>query len=215
VLISLTIVLTAGHITDGAYAVRVWFDEVVEGNPEYPFEGGSSYEGTAFTIPEYNSLPRENNDIPDFSYRDVGIIVLDEAVPTDVVDTYGELPDAGLVDTLKVMTDVDLVGYGVQEMIHGGGPPYWVGLRNRLYAPAKMLSNKFSWSDEFIRCTANPGKDKGGTAFGDSGGSVLLGDTNTILAVNSYVTNYNCAGVTYHSRIDIPHVLEWINDFLN
>jgi len=75
------------------------------------------------------------------------------------------------------------------------------------------VSGEFSWSDEFMQCTANKGKNKGGTAFGDSGGPVLLGGTDTVLAVNSYVTNYNCGGVTYHSRIDIPEVLTWINSF--
>jgi hypothetical protein len=31
--------------------------------------------------------------------------------------------------------------------------------------------------------------------------------------VNSYVTNNNCAGVTYSQRVDIPEVLSWINSF--
>jgi hypothetical protein len=30
------------------------------------------------------------------------------------------------------------------------------------------------------------------------------------LAANSYVTNYNCAGVGYSARVDIPEVLDWI-----
>jgi hypothetical protein len=38
--------------------------------------------------------------------------------------------------------------------------------------------------------------------------------TPTVLAVNSYVTNGNCAGVTYSQRIDIPEVLAWIRSFL-
>ena len=32
-LIAPNLVLTAGHCTDGADAARVWFDEIVEGNP--------------------------------------------------------------------------------------------------------------------------------------------------------------------------------------
>jgi hypothetical protein len=39
---------------------------------------------------------------------------------------------------------------------------------------------------------ANPGGGSGGTCFGDSGGPVLLGDTNIVLGVNSFVTNNNC-----------------------
>jgi hypothetical protein len=33
---------------------------------------------------------------------------------------------------------------------------------------------------------------------------ILNGNTDTVLAVNSYVTNGNCAGVAYSQRIDIP-----------
>ena len=46
------------------------------------------------------------------------------------------------------------------------------------------------------------------------GGSDLLRGTNVILGVNSYVTNVNCSGVGYSSRVDIPEVLAWINSFM-
>jgi hypothetical protein len=106
---------------------------------------------------------------------------------------------------------VDLVGYGVQEEHRGGGPPYWTGPKVRLYAPSQLVSGKFVHSAEFMRLSLNASQDKGGTCFGDSGGPDLLCGTNKVLAVNSYVTNYNCAGVGYSSRVDIPEILEWIN----
>jgi hypothetical protein len=76
------------------------------------------------------------------------------------------------------------------------------------------VSGNFKHSAEFIRFAANPGGGSGGTCFGDSGGPDLLGGTDTVLAVNSYVTNVNCSGVGYGSRVDIPEVLEWIESFL-
>src|SRR5574340_1027586 len=52
-LLTETVVLTAGHCTDGASAARVWFDEIVQGNPEYPFSGATSYDGTPYTFPDF------------------------------------------------------------------------------------------------------------------------------------------------------------------
>lgn len=214
-LIAPDVVLTAGHCTNGAVAARVWFDEVVEGNLEYPFSGVTSTEGTPYTNPKYRSDENPyggGQGLPAFSYRDVGVVVLDEPV---YMDEYAELPEAEQVDELKNKTDLDLVGYGVQDQIHGGGPPFW-GIRDkvRLFAPSQMVSGKFVHSDEYMRITLNPGGGTGGTCFGDSGGPDLLGDTDTILGVNSYVTNNNCAGVGYSSRVDIPEVLEWINSYI-
>jgi hypothetical protein len=77
-----------------------------------------------------------------------------------------------------------------------------------------MVSGQFVHSAEFLRLTMNPGGGTGGLCFGDSGGPDLLAGTDTVLAVNSYVTNYNCAGVGYSSRVDIPEILSWIQGFL-
>jgi hypothetical protein len=211
-LLTSTVVLTAGHCTDGTVAARVWFDEIVQGNPEYPFSGATSYDGTPYTFPGF--CIGCGNGLPGFAAGDVGIIVLDEPVPTSVVSTYAELPEEGLVDTLENKTAVDLVGYGVQERLRGGGPPVWAGLRVRLYAPSELVSGNFVHSDEFLKIALNPGGGSGGTCFGDSGGPDLLGGTDTVLGVNSYVTNSNCTGVGYSARIDTPEVLEWINSFL-
>jgi hypothetical protein len=211
-LLTPTVVLTAGHCTDGTVAARVWFDEVVQGNPEYPFSGATSYDGTAYTYPGF--CIGCGKGLPGFAAGDVGIIVLSEPVPTSAVGQYAALPTEGQVDTLKNKTGIDLVGYGVQEQIRGGGPPVWAGLRVRLFAPSELVSGNFVHSDEFMKLALNPGGGSGGTCFGDSGGPDLLKDTNTVLAVNSYVTNSNCSGVGYSQRVDTPEVLAWINGFL-
>lgn len=127
------------------------------------------------------------------------------------VSGYGALPDLGLVDTLGAQTDVQLVGYGIEYHI-GEGPPYWTLDYARHCALAELLSS----TDINVRVSANIGQDKGFAGQGDSGGPVLHGDTDTILALISFSTNVQTRmGVTYASRVDIPEVLEWIESFLN
>src|SRR4029450_4842782 len=78
-LLSPTLVLTAGHCTDGTSAGRGWFEEVGEGNPEDPCSGATSYDGTAFTYPGF--CIGCGKGLPGFAAGDVGVIVLSEAVP--------------------------------------------------------------------------------------------------------------------------------------
>lgn len=227
-LIAPNVVLTAGHCTDGAVAARIWMNEDVTYDvvpfPLYPYGGPGSgaVEGTPYTNPKYSSDENPyggGNGLPAFSYRDTGIVVLDTPI---YMDEYAELPTAGLADTLKNKTPMDFVGYGVQYQVQIPGselpqpPPYyrWTGPRIRMYAPSEMVSGNFVHSAEYLRLAMNPGGGSGGTCFGDSGGPDLLGGTNIVLSVNSYVTNVNCSGVGYSARVDIPEVLEWINGFL-
>jgi len=211
-LLSPTVLLTAGHCTDGTVAARVWFDEDLTANTEYPLIGTTSYDGTPYTFQDFCTSC--GNGLPGFAAGDVGIVVLSEPVPTTTVSEYAELPDEGLVDSLQNKTSVDFVGHGVQEQRRGGGPPVWTGLRVRLFAPSELVSGNFVHSDEFLKLALNPGGGSGGTCFGDSGGPDLLSGTDTVLGVNSYVTNSNCTGVGYSFRVDTPEVLEWINSFL-
>ena len=222
-LLSPTLFLTAGHCTEPPAAhVEIWFDADVEsGIPAngYPFTGDVG--GTPHLNPDYCASPC-GNGLPGFAFRDVGIVDLSsDPVSTSVVADYADLPAAGTVDTLKNKTAIDFVGYGVSVQAQVPGnvlpqpPPFfrWTGPRERMYAPSELVSGNFTHSAEFMKLALNPGGGSGGTCFGDSGGPDLLGGSDTVLAVNSYVTNVNCGGVGYSSRVDIPELLTWINSF--
>ena len=203
ILLSPTTLLTTAHSCVTNTAI-VCFDEgpitwSLDGD-QLQIEGvTSTYKGNAYQHPEFQI--GQSNSLPEFIHNDLAIIILEEPVPSSVVDTYAQLPTPGLVDTLSARTDVTLVGYGFESTADAI-------MRN--YAYSRIISGSFAWSDEFIRCSASPGNGRGGINNGDSGGPVLLGNTNVVIALNSYVVNANCAGVSYHARIDLPQVLDWI-----
>jgi len=118
---------------------------------------------------------------------------------------YGALPSQGLVDTLPNNTAVGLVGYGVNGFATGGGKPQQVAMLLRFAAQTTLVGGGPA-GDRLIKLHAN----NGGACFGDSGGPNLLGTTNVVLAVNSFVDNDVCAGVTHSYRIDTASSLAFI-----
>jgi hypothetical protein len=202
--LSSTVFLTAAHCFDPSLPVYVSY----KSGP--PFSLANDFtEGTFHPDPDW--CPECAPGLVGFDSHDVAVITLNE--PTNP-GGFAALPEEGLVDTLPMGTEVDVVGYGVQGFVRGGGMPQQVFLFTRYYAPTVLVQSNNRTSTEFIKLQANPSKGTGGTCFGDSGGPDLLGGTNIVLAVNSYVTNGNCAGVTYSNRVDLPDILEFIESFL-
>jgi len=208
-LIAPRVFLTAGHCTYsgfGVVAARVWFDSEVtpETVPGYPFSGGVT--GTPYAHPDFLK------DFPNLS--DVGVVYLDEPVE---METYGALPDLGVLDELATRRGPDypyftVVGYGRQSI----KPELQVD-RVRYQGTVSLINLGNAWTDGFnIQFTCNPGEGhgSGGVCFGDSGGPVFLGDTNIVVAVNSFVANFNCKGVGFAYRVDIANSQDFIDLFL-
>lgn len=215
-LLSASVVLTAAHCTDGAVAARIFMSEIVQGNAQYPFGGTSSFEGTPHTHPDFCVLCGPNFGQLQLILNDVGIVVLSEPVPPDVVSSYLQLPSLGLASTLANGTALQLVGYGDQVLLVGGGRPQTAGVRRRLTTTVTLVSGSFSNSDQLIRQSASPAHGRGAACFGDSGGPNLLVGTHVSIAVNSYGSNgTNCFGVGYSTRIDRASILNWILGFLD
>lgn len=225
-LISPTVMLTAGHSTFGVAAVSVCFDK---GPISYSVQNGQivypSYEviynGIPITYPEYAfsviaGLTKGNQV---FSSSDVGLIILD--TPVKEVTEFPTLPPESFADTLKAKTNLEMIGYGVQFQVtprNDGVQNSWAGTLSCNSAQAKLSPANFAGSDKYLRLSANAAQDKGGIAFGDSGGPVVYntnsGSQDIVLAVNAYVNSANCGGVTYHTRIDSSEILNWINRYL-
>lgn len=208
-LISPTVYVTAGHCVEApAAGVTIWFETNLEPDPPalgYPFDGETSVEGTPFPYPEY--LPNA------FYLYDLGVVVLDEPV---VLDDYADLPSPDYVDTLgkgRKKAVVTAVGYGLQS-----------AKQNKLQADlTRYQADLFVVNTQGVAGIGNipesnsmilSGDAKhGGTCFGDSGGPILDGDT--LVAVNSFGLNANCAGIGGVFRIDREAELDWISGFLN
>ena len=195
--ISPTRFLTAAHCFDPAVGVLV----SPANKPPFPVVPGTVHNDPDWCLGCGSGLPG-------FDTHDVAVIALDAPV---FLTQYASLPTAGLVDTLPMKQSVDIVGYGVQGFIRGGGKPQDIFTAVRYFAPSELIQSNNVASGEFIKLTANPSQGTGGVCFGDSGGPDVLGGTNIVLAVNSYVTNTNCTGVTYSQRVDLPDILAFIN----
>ena len=239
-LLSPTVFLTAGHCTVAPAAhIEVWMEEgPIAYDPDYAAAQDADPDGIVScnaspTFDEYpcrgdvGGTPHPNPDFCNpcgpglnrFAFRDLGVVTLNGSLS---VSRYADLPAAGVVDTLPNKAPFDFVGYGVQfqEQIPGASlpkpPPFyrWAGPRQRMFAPGELVSQNFTNNEEYIRFSLNPSRGKGGTCFGDSGGPDLKAGTDTVMGVNSYVTNINCSGVGYSQRVDIPEVLAWIHSFM-
>lgn len=208
-LISPDLVLTAGHVTALAYYTEVYFGEDVIGNPDWVVTG-TSYTYPGLMIPESMAGGLFN------FHGDVGVVQLLEPVPSSVVDPsdYGQLPTAGVVDTLGKKATMDIVGYGMQEMVTGEGAPYWDGFLTRYNSTCELINTKYVLGGEFMMLSSNPSKDKGATSYGDSGGPVFIHGTNMIVGITSFGPDYWCEAAWYAFRVDTAPVLSWVNSFL-
>ena len=238
-LISPTVFLTAAHCVAHPQAAHaeLFFDQ----GPILPdidyllalfldpnFDGSCNYSPAFDGYPCFGDTGGTPHAHPDFCFecrtglqqqvsRDVAVVTLDPERPVSL-SRLAQLPAPGQVGTLANHSTIDEVGYGVQSQIKVPGKFFnqpvpgsrWTGAGTRMGASAELVTGSYSNADEFIRYTLNDG----GTCFGDSGGPDLLGGTDTVLAVNSFVTNANCKGVAYSQRVDVPEVLAWISGFL-
>jgi secreted trypsin-like serine protease len=212
-LLSPTVMVTAGHCTDGTNGGRVWFESDVQSNQValgYPLGGPTSIAfSEIYTHPQFSE--------GSFVLHDVGVVILSKPV---VLKTYGVLPTVNQLDALKTkrgLQDVTFtaVGYGLQRSFPDAASWKDQSLKIRMVATPKLLQiNVPGFTGDFSMLLSN-NAHTGGTCFGDSGGPNFLGNSNIVAGVTSFGINSNCAGTGGVFRLDRQNVLDFVNSHLN
>jgi hypothetical protein len=221
-LISPTLMVTAGHCTEGVETGRVYFQQSVAPNysPDafgglggdettgYPYLNGITFSHTWNFGQIFVGFPSQKDT------KDVGVVQLDTPY-TPPSGQFGLLPQAGAIDdavaaagangkqTVRFITS----GYGLSDQ-----DPRPVSFRERLMAWSYLIEDSNPLTTYQLKTTNNPSKGKGGSCNGDSGGPVFFDGTRIIAAVVSFGFNPQCKGQDYSYRLDRQPVIDWILD---
>jgi hypothetical protein len=222
-LISPTLIVTAGHCTEGVESGRAYFQQAVGphydpnafggwgGDPTtgYPYEGGHTFSHTWNFGQIFVGFPSQHDT------KDVGVVELDQPY-TPPSGLFGQLPSASAIDaavaaagaggkhTVRFVTS----GYGLQDQ----DPVPVPGLRERLMAFSWVIENSNPLTTYQLKTANNPAQGKGGSCNGDSGGPVFFEGTRVIAAVVSFGWNPQCKGQDLSYRLDRQPVIDWILD---
>jgi secreted trypsin-like serine protease len=184
-LLSSSVVVTAAHCFENATPEGFgYFDNSTNGLADAQQGGGVPFVQVAVDPNWSNSGHGLNTDV-----SDVAVVRLLGPVP---LAQYAALPAVGYTDTLKNNTQIDNLGYGIQD------PKTQQVFGTRQIARQKIVPGSGAAGASFLKISA------GSTCFGDSGGPNLLAGTNLVLAINGYGPSASCSAVSYSQRLDTP-----------
>jgi hypothetical protein len=212
-LISSTVVLTAGHCTEGpATNVYVSFDDTL---PLDPLQAGISPTERAARAAHYitgtaHPDPGWTGKLSLSKQHDQGVVVLDRPATTKWPSIApAPLPPVGYLDRnqgqLKNET-FTLVGYGVDI-----GPKKEQIVVQERRSTTSYLKNVQSEVVVF-QINDKDSKAGGGSCFGDSGGAVFL--NGYVLGDASYVNSLTCNATGSYQRVDTAYSRAFLDSFL-
>jgi hypothetical protein len=212
-LISQTVVLTAGHCTEGpATDVLVSFDTDLALDPLAPgiTPGEKANRRAHYIAGTAHPDPGWTGKLSFAKQHDQGVVVLDAPATSKWPDIVpAPLLPVGTLDAnqgaLKNET-FTLVGYGVEI----GDKKAQVVVRERR-STTSFLKNVQS---EVVVFQVNDRDSKagGGSCFGDSGGAAFLGPY--VIGDASYVNSLTCNATGSYQRVDTAYSRAFLNQFL-
>ena len=212
-LISPTVFLTASHCTAYFETLPLGYSAFVSFDNPIPF-GGLTSGATKLlpvtqvvTNPQFKLTGQRQTDP-----GDIGVLLLHAADTLGI--TPATLPPAGLLDTLGAKNGLNdavftAVGYGLQNRVNGGGPPFFQDANPvpRMYA----FSSFNALTPEYLYLSQNPTLDNGGTCFGDSGGSNFFDYNGTRLLVAITITGDSvCRSTNVVHRLDTDSARQFL-----
>jgi hypothetical protein len=213
-LISQTVVLTAGHCTEGpATNVYVSFDDALQPDPLQP--GITPAEKAArearYITGTAHPDPGWDGKLSISKQHDQGVVVLSAPANSKWPGiTPAPLPPVGYLDgnqgALKNET-FTLSGYGVDI----GDKKTQIVIRERRMTTS-FLKNVQSEVVVF-QINDKDSKAGGGSCFGDSGGPVFL--NGFVLGDASYVNSFSCNATGSYQRTDTAYARAFLDQFLN
>jgi secreted trypsin-like serine protease len=215
-LIAPTVFLTASHCTlffenDLAplgYTAHVSFDNPI------PFGSLTSKTTRLVPVEEVVGNPGYNQSQSDSG--DIAVLIVAERHTRGI--TPATLPPAGFLDELAAQNGLQNavftpVGYGLQNRVTGGGPPFFQDLNPvpRMYA----FSGFNALGPGYLRLSQNPSTGNGGTCFGDSGGPNFVNYDGARLLVAITITGDSvCRSTNVVYRTDTESARSFLAPFV-
>lgn len=207
VLISPTVLLTAGHTTRrfelaGLTQARVTFDPVAS-------DSSTWYTGTVHTSPDFDPASMTNPG-------DLGVIVFDTPVP-DI--TPAALPTANLLDQVGAEelrhTTLNVVGYGISRSVgglNGGGRP---GPDPTSTGTRKLAEQTaVSFTEAWLRLRMVGDAE---VCIGDSGSPSLVDGSNLIYGITiaeGSLAGRQCRSEPWDVRVDTPSARAFLGKYV-
>jgi hypothetical protein len=214
-LIAPTVFLTAGHCTAFFESLGPGFTAFVSFRNVIAYGTQADAATTASLIAVTDVITNPSLSQRQGNSGDLGVLILASA-PAGL--TPATVPTLGLLDELSAQNGLKgatftVAGYGVQDRVVGGGPPFFTDPNP---IPRSFAVESFSaLNNGYLRLSQNASRGDGGSCFGDSGGPNFLSvDGQLVLVAITITGDLVCRATAVVYRLDIPTAQDFLAPYV-